>query len=131
MKRFVDGIEAIAFVVAGVFVLMLFFDKPTTDLAIAAPVGSSADGTNETSDAGPDLTLGAQVFADRCAMCHGASGGGGSGPALAGRVVEAYPDPADQLAVVRDGRRSMPAFGGRLTTAELDAVVAYTREGLG
>ena len=43
-------------------------------------------------------------------------------------MTETYPDAADQVAVVRDGRRSMPSFGGTLSEAEIEAVVRYTRE---
>ena len=76
----------------------------------------------------PVLALGRDVFSNRCSSCHGSSGGGGTGVKLAGRVEEEYPDPADQAAVIREGRKSMPAFGGTLSGAEIDAVVRYTRE---
>lgn len=81
-------------------------------------------------DGEPDaaLQLGRDVFGSRCSNCHGSSGGGGTGPRLAGTVTETYPDAADQAAVVRDGRRSMPSFGGTLSEAEIEAVVRYTRE---
>jgi len=53
------------------------------------------------------------------------------GPALAdGRVVERYPDIADHLEIVRDGRNAMPAWEGELTPEEIEAVVRYEREGL-
>lgn len=92
--------------------------------APAVPLG--ADGEPD-----PVLALGRDVFGSRCTNCHGSSGGGGTGPALAGRVEEEYPDPADQAAVIRDGRNSMPTFGGTLSEAEIEAVVRYTREVLG
>ena len=38
-----------------------------------------------------------------------------------------YPDPADQIAVVTNGRGGMPAFGDRLSAEEIAAVVEYTR----
>jgi len=79
----------------------------------------------------PVLSLGREVFASRCSSCHGSSGGGGTGPRLAGKAVEKYPDIADQAAVVSDGRNSMPSFGGTLSAAEIEAVVRYTREVLG
>ncbi|MEQ8840924.1 MAG: cytochrome c [Acidimicrobiales bacterium] len=81
-------------------------------------------------DGEPDdvLALGRDVFGSRCSSCHGSSGGGGTGARLAGEVVEKFPDPADQVAVVRDGRQGMPSFGGTLTEAEIEAVVRYTRE---
>jgi mono/diheme cytochrome c family protein len=69
------------------------------------------------------------VIVSRCQTCHGASGGGSVGPKLSdGRVVEQYPDVADQIEVVTEGRGSMPAFGEKLDPDEIEAVVRYTRE---
>ena len=71
---------------------------------------------------------GAAVFGRSCAGCHGGDGSGGIGPRLAGgRIVVAFPDAEDQIAVVTDGRGGMPAFGERLTPDEIAAVVEYTR----
>lgn len=82
--------------------------------------------------ADPALVAGRDVYQRRCANCHGADGGGGTGPKLAdGEVVAQYPDPADQRAIVADGRNAMPSFVGSLSTEQLDAVVRYTREVLG
>lgn len=79
--------------------------------------------------ADPVLVEGAAIYSARCATCHGDDGGGGRGPKLAdARVVDAYPDIADQLEVVMAGRRAMPRFEGELTPAEIEAVVRYTRE---
>ena len=77
---------------------------------------------------GSVLVQGRDVYSARCRSCHGSTGGGGTGPRLAGTVEQLYPDVADQVEVVRDGRRSMPSFGGTLTDAEIEAVVRYTRE---
>lgn len=75
------------------------------------------------------LVLGGELYANNCRACHGPAGGGGVGTALnEGRVVERYPDVADQIALVRDGVRAMPAFGEKLSDDELEAVVRYTRE---
>ena len=73
-------------------------------------------------------TPGAQVYAANCAGCHGADGGGGTGPQLAGgAVTERFPDVEDQVAFVEDGSGSMPSFAGRLTPAQTREVVEYTR----
>ena len=77
------------------------------------------------------LEEGAVVYDRRCASCHGAEGQGGQGPRLAGTVATLYPDPADEVAVVADGRLAMPSFADTLTGEEIAAVVAYTRSGLG
>ena len=77
------------------------------------------------------LVQGREVYARNCVGCHGVSGGGGTGSKLSdGVVVERFPDPAAQAEVVADGRNQMPAFVGKLTDDEIDAVVRFTREGL-
>ncbi len=85
--------------------------------------------------AGPDgqrdevLVVGRDVYRRNCVNCHANDGGGGKGAKLKdGAVVEKYPDAADQAAVIRNGRGQMPSFDGRLTDAEIDAVVRFTRE---
>ena len=114
LKKAVDVLEVVALVAAAVTVVMLFVGGTDDDPAPAASGGES--------------DLGAEVYASSCAGCHGSDGGGGVGPQLAdGAVVEAFPDPADEVAVVTDGRGGMPAFGDRLSAEEIDAVVEFTR----
>jgi len=90
----------------------------------------SSDGPAMPTD--PMLAAGQTVYKDNCASCHGQSGGGGIGSALAGEVEEKYPNVADHTAIVVNGvkNKNMPAFGERLTAEEIDAVVRYEREGL-
>lgn len=77
----------------------------------------------------PVLESGRAVYIRHCSSCHGATGGGGRGRKLSeGKVLEAFPDIADQIAVIADGRSSMPAFSGRLSQEELEAVARFTRE---
>lgn len=66
------------------------------------------------------------MFSRKCAGCHGANGGGGLGPSLAG--VEAKGD-AEIRARIRDGSptKGMPAFGTTIAPAELDALVEYVK----
>ena len=85
----------------------------------------------------PDL--GKRVFAERCAPCHGESGGG-DGPAAA--AIEPKPRnfrdadfwrgrTAEQLRlVVRNGKPGtlMAPFTGALSDAEIDAVVDYLQQ---
>ena len=47
------------------------------------------------------------------------------------RDFERYPKVADHVRVVTDGRGSMPAWRGTLTAAQIGAVVAFERTGLG
>jgi mono/diheme cytochrome c family protein len=97
--------------------------------------------------------LGAQVYASNCAACHGATGGGGVGPKLAGGEAKiTFPNEADHITWVNEGSGpkkgqqygdpnrpggahtaasgGMPAFGGRLSPAQIQAVVLYERDSL-
>lgn len=116
-QRAVKAAEVGTLVVTASFVILLFVNEPAKPLPVPA-VG--------TADAG------AAIYTARCAGCHGSDGGGGFGPTLGGGVVVAkYPDAAAQLAVVANGRGSMPSFGGSLSDEQLAAIVAYTRDELG
>lgn len=81
---------------------------------------------------GEERSTGERVWYQQCVRCHGVNGGGGQGPPLAGRVVEKYPDPGPQIAVVAGGispgiPTDMPAYGSILSEDEIRAVVDYTR----
>lgn len=85
--------------------------------------------TPEVTNGDPDLEAGRTTFINSCASCHGFAGGGGRGPKLSdGKVLENYPDIADQITIVADGKSSMPSFSGRLDAEQIEAVVRYTRE---
>lgn len=101
-----------------------------TVLVLGACAGESPEvPLDATGEPVPELSLGREVYSRRCANCHGSAGGGGTGPKLSdGAVLEAYPDAADQRALIANGRNGMPSFSGSLSAAELDAVVRYTRE---
>jgi len=71
-------------------------------------------------------TSGVGIYKANCATCHGSSGQGFVGPSLAGTVAK-YPNVADEIAVVTNGRNEMPAWGGRLTPEQIATVVGYTR----
>ncbi len=96
-------------------------------LTLTACVGDApaVDGSD------PVLVQGRQLYIGNCIGCHGADGGGGTGSKLnEGTVVANYPDIADQIRFVAEGKNQMPAFAGKLSDAELEAVTRYTREGL-
>ena len=129
MKRLVDIVQVLALLAAALTVVMLFANEPED----TAPATATAADTGGDSDDGGDAEAvdGAAVYAANCASCHGADGGGAVGPALGGgAAVEAFPDEADQIAVVTDGRNGMPSFGANLSAEEIEAVVAYTRDDL-
>jgi len=114
-KRFVNVIEIVVGITALVFVIALFVNEPD---------GGGGGG-------GATQPPGAAIYTASCATCHGQDGQGGVGPTLAGEVVDAFPDPADEIAVVTNGRGGMPSFGGDLTDEEIAQVVEYTRTDLG
>ena len=77
------------------------------------------------------LALGQQIFDSTCSVCHGENGSGGAGPALnSQQVLSRVTDEAMKQTITSGGHRPgsiMPAFGDRLTTVEIDAVVQYIR----
>ena len=101
-------------------------------LAVLATALSACAGEVPQVDAGdPQLVQGRAIYSSNCVGCHGADGSGGTGSKLSdGFVVDAFPDPAAQFAVIADGKDRMPAFKGKLSDDEIDAVVRFTREGL-
>jgi mono/diheme cytochrome c family protein len=114
-----------------------------------------AFGTRGGEAAAPDGSI---IFGNNCAACHGATGGGGVGPKLAGGEAKltfsdtggggrdahiqwvtngsagvkgkGYGDPnrPGGQHIAQSG--GMPAFGGRLSQQEIEAVVDYERDGL-
>jgi mono/diheme cytochrome c family protein len=117
LRRVSYIVETLVAIAVAVAVVLLFTNQPEQPPAAPAEVVEAAGGVD-----------GANVFGDNCAVCHGGDGSGGIGPRLAGgRVVAVYPDPADQIAVVTNGRDGMPAFADTLSEDEIAAVVEYTR----
>jgi mono/diheme cytochrome c family protein len=115
LGRIVRATQLITAVTAAAFAILLFTNEPQK----AAPVPKTGAAAGEA------------IFATRCASCHGSDGGGGFGPTLAGVVTSRFPDPADQEAVVANGRGAMPSFSDSLTPEQIRAVVEFTRTGLG
>lgn len=100
-------------------------------LIVVAAGCSSAPEVPVGPDGEPDaeLVLGRDIYSARCSNCHGSDGQGGRGPRLGdGAALAAYPEASAMAAVIADGlNRGMPAFGASLSSAEIDAVVAYVR----
>lgn len=114
--KIVDVTQVVVLVITGIFVVAMF----------AVGQDDGGGGGDEAAETGP--ASGEEIFTGNCASCHGADGGGGVGPAVAGgAVVEAYPEIEDEIAVITDGRGGMPAFGGPLSPEEIRAVAEYTR----
>ena len=120
LRRIVSGFQIAVLLAVAVFIGMLFLNSPTTPPGTPAAVVAAAGGID-----------GGVLFGQKCAGCHGGDGSGGIGPRLAGKVVAKFPDPADQIAVVTNGRGGMPSFATRLSPEEIAAIVEYTRTVLG
>ena len=76
-----------------------------------------------------DVALGAEIYAEECAVCHGDNGEGDIGPALGNPVMLSLTsDSFLRYAIVngRDGT-DMPPFGEELEADEIDAVTAFLR----
>ena len=81
---------------------------------------------------GSTPTTGPAIYKAYCATCHGVDGQGGVGPQLgAGVVAQKYPNIDDQIAVVTNGKGTMPSWRGRLTPSQIRNVVVYERTKLG
>jgi quinohemoprotein ethanol dehydrogenase len=80
----------------------------------AAPVVAAAPA--------PSAVDGQLVFQQACVACHGEDGMGGHG---GGAPLDMVKDPALVIALVNDGRGSMPPLSGMLTQEQIRAVAAY------
>mgnify|MGYP000580553282 CR=1 FL=1 len=107
-----------------------------------AACGGDKDGTTSTADTGPGTTTGdddddddddtsafdgAQLYADNCAICHGANG---EGAASAPATMNAYITGLSQAEIatqITDGGGSMPAITA-VTADEADAIAAWCLE---
>ena len=98
-------------------------------LVAACSGGSSSSPAAPSGD--PVLVEGQQIYSQNCASCHGAAGQGGYGAKLAGVVTVKYPNIDDQIAVITNGKGSMPSFSKKLSAEQITAVTRYTREVLG
>ena len=79
---------------------------------------------------GPD---GAAIFKAKCAMCHGPDGAGQTPMgknlkvrALGSADVQKQTD-AELTKWISDGKGKMPAYKGKLTPADIDAVLGFIR----
>jgi cytochrome c oxidase subunit 2 len=105
---------------------------------IGALVLGAACGSNSAPNVAPEpkgkqandaeLVEGRSVFVANCQRCHGPRGQGGAGARLAGVVTRSFPNIQNEINVVTNGAGAMPAWGGKLSAAEIRAVVRYTRE---
>ena len=117
-------------------------------LAIDPATGNAVgcDGGEYGVDAVSNFSAGAAIYDAGCAVCHGATGGGGAGPAMAGgAVLAAFPEAAceSQIEWIALGSADwpdatygandtpvaggMPGFEGQLTELEIAQVTLFER----
>jgi cytochrome c oxidase cbb3-type subunit 3 len=103
-------------------------------LAFAAWAGGLGAAAAPQRGRAAQVERGREVYADKCARCHGSDG---QGRTRMGETVEApdLSDPAWQkargdarmIASVANGRGQMPAFKKRLSRQDIAASIAYVR----
>jgi cbb3-type cytochrome c oxidase subunit III len=110
------------------------------DIASVSTYVRSAWGNNasavteqEVAAAGSPVSVqvGASIYAQNCAACHGARGAGGIGPALAGNPHVNVSDPTMMLATIVRGRNQMPSWRGQLAASDIAAVATFVRASWG
>lgn len=98
--------------------------EDTTAQATPAPAAAAGD-------------LGAQVFAKRCALCHGPDGHGDGAASKAlnpkprnfhDQAYMATRTDAQLLEVIHKGKGAMPKWEGQLSEAEIAAVLKHIRD---
>lgn len=79
------------------------------------------------------VSEGETVYTRSCARCHHGDGSGYRNlfPALADNPLVTLHDPVPIIRIVQDGRGSMPAFRGVLSSEEIAAVLSYIRNAWG
>jgi mono/diheme cytochrome c family protein len=90
-----------------------------------------AAGTVHPASANAQVPSGADLFAQRCAGCHGKGGQGISSagtPDFTSRDLQAKLTDAQIAATIRNGKSGrMPAFGGQLNNGQISALTAAVR----
>jgi mono/diheme cytochrome c family protein len=96
--------------------------------ALLATACGPSDRANTIAGLTGDATSGQTLFSANCASCHGAMGGGGSGPNLVSAFNETD-EAAEHIDVILEGEGAMQAFGDSLSDQEIADIVSYL-EGL-
>lgn len=103
-------------------------------LAIAWAALGAAQTAQAAGDAQAQLALGRQVFLQSavpaCALCHALRDAGAEG-AVGPVLDELRPDAARVGRAVRLGIGQMPAFAGKLSDAQIEAVALYVAQATG
>ncbi len=94
---------------------------PAQRLPPPAPAAPATPAPPPVALTAAELSAGKNAFDRSCAGCHGAEGGGGFGPTIAGRT-----DTANISRVIVNGQGGMPAFGtDAISPTDREAVAKY------
>ncbi|MFZ5602226.1 MAG: cytochrome c oxidase subunit II [Pseudomonadota bacterium] len=93
---------------------------------------AAASSVDKTFSKDELMAEGEKAYLARCSACHQANGQGlpPTFPALAGSAI-ATGAAADHIAIVKNGKNAMPAFGSVLPPKELAAIITYERNAWG
>jgi mono/diheme cytochrome c family protein len=105
--------------------LVLAACGPRDDAPQPQDPAGEVPGTGQTDEL---MEIGARVYQDQCASCHGPDGMGlaPTFPPMDGNQF-VQGDPIQVINIVVHGRNGMPPFGGILTDEEIAGVVTYIR----
>ncbi|MGB9070921.1 MAG: c-type cytochrome [Candidatus Acidiferrales bacterium] len=94
---------------------------------VASAAGRFAAAAQDLPTANPlpaDVERGKETFEQRCSTCHGLDGGGAMGPNIQG-IPMRIGAPVVAATIKNGVSGGMPAFGGQLTNAQIQQVIAY------
>ena len=91
---------------------------------IAAPPETTTAPTTTASPGGSTAAAGKQIFSQNCATCHTLAAANASGT-VGPNLDQLQPDAATVKRQVENGGGAMPAFKGRLSAKQIDAVSQF------
>lgn len=96
-------------------------------LLVAGCAGEAGDPIDEIVSLPGDATSGEALYGSTCAVCHGDSGEGASGPALSGEVS----DERELATVIWYGEGDMAGYEGLLTEQDVADLIVYLKATFG
>ena len=109
--------------------------KGLAAIATAATLGAApamaADYVNDEASLEALTTMGEPLYQQYCAVCHGANGEGGGGPAIAGTAFMAGRSAVIFQILFGAMDHGMPPFGPILDDEQIAAIATYTRNSWG
>jgi glucose dehydrogenase len=99
-------------------------DGPEVASASPMPAGASVARAAAVNATREELATGRTAYARVCTVCHGATGGGGAGPSLAGQG-----NVTEIARVANSGKGEMPSMASQLKPEEIDAIAKFIASG--